>query len=150
LLTVYLDSAKLLPVTSDTPRAMVALETLQSGEKNVTTRPVLMQNPVFREGFSFLLGKVEKEVLKIKVYDEESDYVFGCVEMAVSDLLADPEDLKVELKGYEFSNESSGSVRFSARLRYLVPSRHCGKESSHSLQVSEKCTFLGAGAAVGK
>ncbi len=104
----------------------------------------------FREGFTFLLGKIDKEVLKVKLYDFNTDKVFGHVELPITELLNDPDNLRLELGEHELADSGGGkhhhfhhheesgpggaTVTFSARLMYLVPNKMSGKEKSHSVQ----------------
>ena len=67
VLCLYVDSARLLPVTSDGDVPSVVAE-LSVGDVRRETRAVGSHNPTFREGFTMLLGgAVAKDTLKVKV-----------------------------------------------------------------------------------
>ena len=60
-----MDSARLLPVTSDVPSAVAELSV---GDEKRATRAVASHNPTFREGFTMLLGgSFDKDTIKVKV-----------------------------------------------------------------------------------
>ena len=65
MLCLYVDSARLLPVTSDVPSAVAELSV---GDEKRATRAVASHNPTFREGFTMLLGgSFDKDTIKVKV-----------------------------------------------------------------------------------
>ena len=65
MLCLYVDSAGLLPVTSDVPSAVAELSV---GDEKRATRAVASHNPTFREGFTMLLGgSFDKDTIKVKV-----------------------------------------------------------------------------------
>ena len=66
VLCLYVDSARLLPGTSDDVPSAVA--ELSVGDVRRETRAVASHNPTFREGFTMLLGgSFDKDTIKVKV-----------------------------------------------------------------------------------
>jgi len=73
LLVVFIDSCKDLKAKSGLPSPYVAM-TIESGEKQLTRIKSSTNDPIFEQGFSFVVANPHNDKLKIKVFDSSERY----------------------------------------------------------------------------
>ncbi|XP_037079252.1 extended synaptotagmin-1-like [Pollicipes pollicipes] len=106
VLTVFVDSAKQLPVTAVTRR--------------VTSCKYRTLDPVWEEGFSFLVKNPLTQTMTLEVEDQSSGKSLGMLQLEVKDLLRQPE-LEVSEHPYKLHESGRHSmVVLSIQLRVLT------------------------------
>lgn len=119
ILMVWVDSAKKLnPSHKSTPDPFVTLHVGNS--KQETTVRQRTNDPVFEEGFSFLVRNPKTQELQIEVVDQKTGTTQGKLELDLNFLL---KERKLEVIGEEFSlSGASGglaALKLSLTLRIL-------------------------------
>lgn len=98
------DSPAILEVLVDDAKDLENIKnklfaTLSVGDSTQSSRPVPIENPVFRESFIFVVNQLETDKLRIKLINESDQKVLGNTELDIKQLL--------EAKNMEIINEQA-------------------------------------------
>ncbi|XP_064095355.1 LOW QUALITY PROTEIN: extended synaptotagmin-2-B-like [Macrobrachium nipponense] len=119
VLMVWVDSAKKLnPSHKHTPDPFVRLHV--GNTKHETTVRQRTNDPVFEEGFSFLVRNPKTQELQIEVVDQKTNTVQGKLELDLNMLLKE-KNLEIVSEDYSLSGASGGlaAIKLSLTLRIL-------------------------------
>ncbi|XP_012535565.2 extended synaptotagmin-2 isoform X2 [Monomorium pharaonis] len=124
LLTLYIDSAKNLPCIRANKQPDVYLEA-SVGAKKVTTSIVSRScNPVWEQGFTFLISNPETGILHIKIIDKKTAMIVGEISYNLS-LLLEKNNLEVTQQPYDLQKAEADSKLVLSMslniLRYVQP-----------------------------
>lgn len=162
LLTVFIDSAKNLPVTNLQPKLFM-LKTLiiiqlQQARQQSKPDPYLLlsvgkQNeqtgvqmrtdePVWEQGFTFLVGNPDNDTLQLKIMDQKTDKEIGRFTYILSALL---EKQNLEIVSQPFQLQKSGpesKITMSMSLRIFKKSENID-EDAVSISSSDRVSSSG-------
>ncbi|XP_066980772.1 extended synaptotagmin-2 isoform X6 [Macrobrachium rosenbergii] len=115
VLMVWVDSAKKL---NHTPDPFVRLHV--GNTKHETTVRQRTNDPVFEEGFSFLVRNPKTQELQVEVVDQKTNTVQGKLELDLNMLLKE-KNLEIVSEDYSLSGASGGlaAIKLSLTLRIL-------------------------------
>lgn len=119
VLMVWVDSAKKLnPSHKHTPDPFVRLHV--GNTKHETTVRQRTNDPVFEEGFSFLVRNPKTQELQVEVVDQKTNTVQGKLELDLNMLLKE-KNLEIVSEDYSLSGASGGlaAIKLSLTLRIL-------------------------------
>ncbi|XP_043475067.1 extended synaptotagmin-1 isoform X2 [Leptopilina heterotoma] len=105
VLILYIDSAKNLPCIKGSKQPDVYLEANLGGKTERTITILRSCDPVWEQGFTFLVANPETGTMTFKITDEKSGMTVGTLNFNVSTLL---EKANFELKQSPFDLEQSG------------------------------------------
>ncbi|XP_067208143.1 extended synaptotagmin-2 isoform X2 [Linepithema humile] len=119
LLTLYVDSAKNLPCIRGNKQPDVYLEASVGGKKEKTTTVLRSCDPVWEQGFIFLISNPETGVLHIKITDEKTTMIVGEMSYNIS-LLLEKNNLEVTQQPYNLQMaETDSKLVLSMSLNIL-------------------------------
>ncbi|XP_063973441.1 extended synaptotagmin-2 isoform X2 [Diachasmimorpha longicaudata] len=119
LLTVFIDSAKNLPCLRGSKQPDVFLEAAVGSKTERTSTMLRSCDPIWEQGFSFLVANPETNNLNIRIVDEKTGSVVGVLVYNIANLLTkvDMEDMQ---QPYDLVNASPESkLIMSTTLRIL-------------------------------
>nr|XP_022907174.1 extended synaptotagmin-2 isoform X1 [Onthophagus taurus] len=119
LLTLYIDSARNLPQarTSSKPDPYVTL-TLYTNTKQ-TAMQKRTSDPVWEEGFTFLVTNPETDTLYIKIMDQKTGNELGLLNLNLS-MLADKPNLEIQRQPFGLlKGDHNSKIIMSMHLRIL-------------------------------
>ncbi|XP_037075019.1 extended synaptotagmin-2-like, partial [Pollicipes pollicipes] len=120
VLTVFVDSAKQLPMASRTVEPNPLVRLAVGNQKEVTSCKYRTLDPVWRRGFSFLVKNPLTQTMTLEVEDQSSGKSLGMLQLEVKDLLRQPE-LEVSEHPYKLHESGRHSmVVLSIQLRVLT------------------------------
>ncbi|XP_051167181.1 extended synaptotagmin-1 isoform X3 [Leptopilina boulardi] len=105
ILILYIDSAKNLPCIRGSKQPDVYLEASLGGKTERTITILRSCDPVWEQGFTFLVANPETGTMSFKITDEKSGMIVGTMNFNISTLL---EKANFELKQSPFDLEQSG------------------------------------------
>ncbi|RLU26666.1 hypothetical protein DMN91_000463 [Ooceraea biroi] len=108
LLVLYVDSAKNLPCIRGTKQPDVCLEARIGGKKQKTAIVPRSCDPVWEEGFTFLVSNPETGVLHIKITDERTAVAVGEMNYNLS-LLLEKNNLEVSQQPFDLQKAGADS-----------------------------------------
>ncbi|XP_015602160.1 extended synaptotagmin-2 isoform X2 [Cephus cinctus] len=119
LLILYIDSAKNLPCLKGNKQPDVYLEASVSNRSKRTTTMLRSCDPVWEQGFTFLVSNPENDTLQIKIHDEKTSTIIGVMSFNLS-LLLDKENLEIIQQPYTLQHASEeAKLVLSMALRIL-------------------------------
>ncbi|XP_057327423.1 extended synaptotagmin-3 isoform X2 [Microplitis mediator] len=124
VLTLFIDSAKNLPCLRGSKQPDVYLEA-SIGNKTERTGTMLRScDPIWEQGFTFLVGNPETSSLNIRILDEKTGSVVGTLAYSLSILITKP-NLEDMQQPYDLQNSEPESKLIMSMtlhiLKYEVP-----------------------------
>ncbi|XP_050444706.1 extended synaptotagmin-2 isoform X2 [Cataglyphis hispanica] len=119
LLTLYIDSAKNLPCVRGNKQPDVYLEARIDGKKERTPTIPRSCDPVWEQGYTFLVSNPETGVLYIKIIDEKTTITVGEMSYNLS-LLLEKNNLEITQQPYDLQMaEADSKLVLSLSLNIL-------------------------------
>lgn len=119
LLLVFIDSAKSLPNARPSKNPDPYTQLSVGKQQEVTTVQMRTSDPVWEQGFTFLVNNPDSDSLFIKVFDQKTTREIGYLEYKLRSLLDKP-DLQVDSEPYRLTRSGPDSkINFSLKLRIL-------------------------------
>ncbi|CAL1674860.1 unnamed protein product [Lasius platythorax] len=119
LLTLYIDSAKNLPCIRGNKQPDVYLEARIGGKKERTLTRPRSCDPVWEQGYTFLVSNPETGILHIKIIDEKTAIIVGEMNYNLS-LLLEKNNLEVTQQPYDLQMaETDSKLVLSMSLNIL-------------------------------
>ncbi|XP_063237975.1 extended synaptotagmin-2 isoform X2 [Bacillus rossius redtenbacheri] len=130
LLMVFVDSAKQLPEArpAKNPDPFVIVSVGKKEER--TTMQFRNPNPVWEQGFTFLVGNPEHDTVHVKVVDQKTEKLLGLFSYPLTQLLNAPD---MELESQPFRLAQSGpdtKIFLSLQLRIMKAGKTEGDSAS--------------------
>ncbi|XP_076290205.1 extended synaptotagmin-like protein 2 isoform X2 [Lasioglossum baleicum] len=119
LLVLYVDSARNLPCVRGNKQPDVFLEASVGGDKKRTATQLRSCDPVWEQGFTFLVSNPETSILHMKITDEKTTLVIGEMNYNISLLLKD-NNLEITQQPHDLQMaEADSKLILSMSLRIL-------------------------------
>lgn len=142
LLHVYVDSCKNLVVSrSSALRPSPRIE-LRVGQESQTTFPQYHNpDPIFEQGFVFLVASPEADDLHIRVIDVgHSDKIICQTTIRLSDIL-EKKDMELESQPIQLKGgANNSSITISANIRVLLPSKKSSDRIEEMHKINESAS----------
>ncbi|KOC62039.1 Extended synaptotagmin-2 [Habropoda laboriosa] len=100
LLILYIDSAKNLPCVRGNKQPDVYLEASVGGNMKRTATMLRSCDPIWEQGFTFLVSNPESSILHIKITDEKTSFIVGEMNYNISSLLMQ-NNLEIKQQPYD-------------------------------------------------
>ncbi|XP_076645887.1 extended synaptotagmin-like protein 2 isoform X2 [Halictus rubicundus] len=108
LLVLYVDSARNLPCVRGNKQPDVFLEATVGGDKKRTATLLRSCDPVWEQGFTFLVSNPETSILHIKITDEKTAFIVGEMNYNIS-LLLKENNLEITQQPYDLQMAEADS-----------------------------------------
>ncbi|XP_011304471.1 extended synaptotagmin-2 isoform X2 [Fopius arisanus] len=141
LLTVFIDSAKNLPCLRGSKQPDVFLEATVGSKTERTSTMLRSSDPVWEQGFTFLVAHPETNNLNIRVIDEKTGSVVGVLIYNIANLMSkvDMEDTQQPYDLLNASPESKLIMSMSLRiLKYEGPESFVDDEEDEDINSLKK------------
>ncbi|XP_046754008.1 extended synaptotagmin-2 isoform X3 [Diprion similis] len=119
LLILYIDSAKNLPCLRATKQPDVYLEAVLGNRTERTNTILRSCDPVWEQGFTFLVSNPETDMLHLKIVDEKTGMNVGTLSYHLTSLM-EKENLEISQQPFNLAHAQADSrIILSMRLRIL-------------------------------
>lgn len=120
ILTVFVDSASNIYVDSDSTEKLYTYVQIEVGKQQRTTKTFKKQiDPVWEEGFIFLVPNPEDDYVVYKLFNEKEEKIIGSVIYSI-DTLFHEDDFTVHKKIFKLSQcETDSEIYISMNLKIL-------------------------------
>ncbi|XP_047354622.1 extended synaptotagmin-1 isoform X2 [Vespa velutina] len=108
VLIIYIDSAKNLPYVRGNKQPDVYLEASVGGQIQRTNTILRSCDPVWEQGFTFLVSNPESSIMHIKIIDEKTIMIIGEMSYKIS-LLIEKDNLEVGQQPYDLQMAETDS-----------------------------------------
>lgn len=124
VLILYVDSAKSLPCVRGNKQPDVYLEARVGGQVERTSTILRSCDPIWEQGFTFLVSNPETSVLHIKITDEKTGSIVGEMSYKIS-LLMNKDNLEIAQQPYDLQMADTDSKLVLSMslniLKYVEP-----------------------------
>ncbi|XP_046414183.1 extended synaptotagmin-2 isoform X1 [Neodiprion fabricii] len=119
LLILYIDSAKNLPCLRATKQPDVYLEAVLGNRTERTNTMLRSCDPVWEQGFTFLVSNPESDILHLKIVDEKTGMNIGTLSYHLTSLM-DKKNLEISQQPFNLQHAQADSrIILSMRLKIL-------------------------------